>query len=149
MALPRLLVKTLTNTASLHLGTGDVNTSSNRTITLRGDTGAATFAGNVVMSYPGVGQIDLLKEGNIVTYRGTSTASDSLLKLRSNVGGSAVTKAEVFADSSAEVATQVAIGSLNISSNTNAGALIFAGAMRMQRTSGDSDYLWRGYQGTT
>ena len=33
----------LTNTASLHLGTGDVNTSSNRTITLRGDTGAATF----------------------------------------------------------------------------------------------------------
>ena len=72
-----------------------------------------------------------------------------MLKLRSNVGGSAVTKAEVFADGSAEFATQVAIGGLNISSNTNAGALIFAGAMRMQRTSGDSDYLWQGYQGTT
>ena len=64
-------------------------------------TGSATFKGDITVSEPGVGSINLNNAGDIVTYRGTNTATDSLLNLRSNIGGAAVTKAQVFADGSA------------------------------------------------
>ena len=87
-------------------------------ITLNASTGAATFAGNVIMSNPGVAQIDLFNNGSIRSYRGTSTATDSLLQLRSNIGGSAATKAQVFADGSATFASNVEIGSYDDSGDS-------------------------------
>ena len=87
----------ITSTASLHLGTGDVTTSSNRSITLRGDTGAATFASE---------KFSIATTGNPTVTRTTTNAANPLLTLQSNIGNTpgdltGVTYAEIFANGSA------------------------------------------------
>ena len=60
--------------------------------------GRARIEGDAIVSAPLEGQITLFSRGHIQTYRGTNTAHHSLLELRSNVGGSLLTQAQVFAD---------------------------------------------------
>ncbi len=89
-----------------------VNNNTADTVSILGD-GSASFASTIRMENPGVAQIDLFDTGEIKTYRGTNTAADLLFSLKSNVGGTAATKAKVTADGSASFEGDVIVGSRN------------------------------------
>ena len=98
----------MTSTASLHLGTGDVTTSSNRTITLRGDLGTGDFTGEIISasggtpssngSIPGV-RINTTDSGNVLSYGG-------VFRIYSNGGSGSYNTitSEISNDGSAEFA---------------------------------------------
>ena len=96
--------------------------------------------------------IGLQVNDELHVHRASTTASNALLALHSDIGGTKTRKSTIRADGSAEFAGNTTVGAPDVSDASAGGVQLFSsGQIRIQRTSGGTatDKRFQMYYGTT